>query len=177
MKRLTIAAVFLVGALMMAGCTTGRYAQYDRPHPFGTDSLSQMKQHDVISMSKAGVSDSLIISMINVTGSWFDITTKDVIRLKNAGVSDKVIHAMIGTNAPDTDRHRYYGSADFYPYSYWYPYSWYSGFYPYWYYPSYYWGFNYYRPGVIHRFSYPHRTYYGGGFMRAPRSSGGSRHR
>ena len=73
MKRITIAAVFLAGALLAAGCTPGRYAQYDRQHRQVSDSLSTMKMADVIALSKAGVSDSLIITMMNVSDSWFNL--------------------------------------------------------------------------------------------------------
>jgi hypothetical protein len=158
MKRLTMVLVMLAGALLAAGCTTGRYAQYDKRHAAVSDTLSTMKKQDVISLTKAGVSDSLIVSMLDVTGSWFDLKTQDVIDLKNAGVSDKVVNAMIGANAPpaetkDADRPAY---AYYYP-----PYYWYAGYDPFWYSPSWYFGFNYYHPMVIHRYVYPHRTYFG----------------
>ena len=177
MKRITLAAAVLAGMLVLAGCTTGRYAQYDRPHPLGTDSLSQMKTEDVIKLSKADVSDSLIISMIDATGSWFDLKTGDVVKLKRAGVSDKVIDAMIGTNLPQRVR-RGYDYAD-YPY-YYPPYYWYGGFYPswyypYWYYPSFSFGFHYYRPLYFNRFGYPHRTYFGNYGTRSYGRSGGRR--
>jgi hypothetical protein len=172
MKRITLAAMMLAGMLVIAGCTTGRYAQYSRPHPLGTDSLSQMKKADVIKLSKAGVSDSLIVSMINVTDSWFDLRTQDVVDLKRAGVSEKVIDAMIGTNTPQQNTDRYY-SAD-YPY-YYPPYYWYSGFYPYWYYPSFYFGYHYYRPFYGHRYIYPYTTHYGNYGMRSGVRSGGRR--
>ena len=48
-----------------------------------------MKIDDVIALSKAGVSDSLIIGMMDATDSWFQLKTQDVIDLRNAGVSRK----------------------------------------------------------------------------------------
>jgi len=59
------------------------------------DSLRLMKMDDVIALSKAGVSDSLIIGMMDATDSWFHLKTQDVLDLRNAGVSEKVIAAMM----------------------------------------------------------------------------------
>lgn len=173
MKRIAVAIVILVGTLAAAGCTPGRYAQYDRRHQEVSDTLSTMKKADVITLSKAGVSDSLIITMLDVSGSWFNLRTQDVLDLKNAGVSDKVINAMVGSKAPSAEGGSYdeRGYAAYYSPYYYPPYYWNAGWYAGWYsgwpyyglYPSWYYGYNYYRPIVVHRYSYPHRTYWGGG--------------
>ncbi len=183
MKRIALAVVVLACALAAAGCTTGRYAQYERPPRIVSDTLSTMKTQDVITLSKAGVSDSLIITMLDVSGSWFNLKTRDVLDLKNAGVSDKVINAMFASSAPAADtRNREDGAyasiyAPYYP-----PYYWYAGFYsywPYWEYPSLYYGFNYYHPVAVRRYTYPNRiyngSYGGGGGGRSGGRSGGHR--
>jgi hypothetical protein len=92
-----------------------------------------MKMDDVIALSKAGVSDSLIIEMMDATDSWFHLKTQDVIDLRNAGVNEKVIAAMMqpppqpSGKTGDSNVARYYADPPFF---------WYDGFYPYWYYPT-----------------------------------------
>jgi hypothetical protein len=50
----------------------------------------------VISMKKAGLSDSLMLAKIRSSASKFDTSTKGLIALKNAGISDPIIEAMVG---------------------------------------------------------------------------------
>jgi hypothetical protein len=165
MKRITIAVIILLAILTVAGCTSQRYAMYHRDRRTPVDTLAMMKKQDVVSLTKAGVSDSLIITMIATSHSWFDLRTQDVLDLKSAGVSDKVINAMIQSNEPMTEadisgRDAYY----YYP-----PYYWYPGYYPYWYYPSFYFGYSYYRPVYISRSyfgGYGFRGGWGGGMRR-----------
>ncbi|MGA7161850.1 MAG: hypothetical protein WBZ48_12660 [Bacteroidota bacterium] len=151
MKRIAIPAVILAIFLTVAGCTSQRYAQYHRRHQ-ASDTLAMMKKQDVISLTKAGVSDSLIITMLASSHSWFDLRTQDVLDLKSAGVSDKVINAMIKSNEPMSDAEISNGDRYYY-YS---PYYWDYGYDPYWYYPSFYFGYNFYRP------YYAPRAYFGG---------------
>ncbi len=167
MKRTMISAVILAVFLTFAGCTSQRYALYHRGRPAPTDTLAMMKKQDVISLTKAGVSDSLIITMIATSHSWFDLRTQDVLDLKNAGVSDRVIDAMIRSNQPMTEAEISGGDAyDYYP-----PYYWYPAYYPYWYYPSFYFGYSYYRP------FYNSRSGYYGGYGFRGGWGGGMRHR
>ena len=100
MKQTTISAVILAVFLSVAGCTSQRYTQYHRERPPVADTLAMMKKQDVISLTKAGVSDSLIMTMLATSHSWFQLKTQDVLDLKNAGVSDGVINAMIVSNEP-----------------------------------------------------------------------------
>lgn len=51
--------------------------------------------HDVIELSKAGLSDSVLLALIDVDRSVFSIDTPTLKQLKSAGVSDAVIVAMI----------------------------------------------------------------------------------
>jgi len=155
MRQTMIVIALVIGLLALAGCGTERYSQKSRERSRGADTLAMMKKQDVITLSKAGVTDSLIITMMAVSRSWFQLNTQDVLDLKSAGVSDKVINAMVESNEPmaevDSSHERAYYS---YP-----PYYWYPGYYPYWYYPSVSigLGFRSYRSGYI-----GHRSYFGG---------------
>ena len=49
---------------------------------------------DVVKMSKAGVSDDVIIQTVQSSGSVFQLTAQDVEALKRSGVSDRVVAVM-----------------------------------------------------------------------------------
>ena len=130
-------------------------------------------------MSKTGIGDDVIISLINSSGSFYRLRSQDVIELADSGVSDKVIGAMIKTGEPS----RYADSSGRYYYEP--PFSWYYG-YPYWYEPWYssvyfdFWG-GFTHPFFSHRAFFPRYYYstglrsYSGRGPRAVRSYG--RHR
>ncbi len=128
-----IILAFIVGSIGFAGCAAEQYSQTRKEHSMKVDSLRVMKMEDVIALSKAGVSDSLIIGMMDATDSWFQLKTQDVIDLKNAGVSERVVAAMMqpppqpSSKTSGSSAARYYVDPWFY---------WYDGFYPYWYYPT-----------------------------------------
>ncbi|MBS0615166.1 MAG: hypothetical protein JSR58_01270 [Verrucomicrobia bacterium] len=61
------------------------------------DNKEQLSVDDIKKMSKAGLSDNVIISQIQATNSVFYLSTADIIDLKNAGVSQRVIDYMIQT--------------------------------------------------------------------------------
>jgi len=61
------------------------------------DRNEQLSVDDVKKMSKAGLSDNVIISQIQSTNSVFYLSTADIIDLKNSGVSQRVIDYMIQT--------------------------------------------------------------------------------
>ncbi len=61
------------------------------------DNKEQLSVDDVKKMSKAGLSDNVIINQIQATNSVFYLSTADIIDLKNAGVSQRVIDYMIQT--------------------------------------------------------------------------------
>ena len=52
---------------------------------------------DVESLTKAGISDDLIISQIRNSRTVYHLNTADIITLKNASVSERVIDFMINT--------------------------------------------------------------------------------
>lgn len=178
MKQIVVAAIILAGAVALGGCASDQWASNGRQRTSTLDSLSMMSKQDVISLSQAGVSDSLIISMLDMTGSYFRLTTQDVLDLKNAGVHDGVIKEMMSpppqaTQSSDNGRYYYY-----------YPPYWYAGYYPYWdpwwYYPSFSLGvgFGYHYPIYTRHFYSPHYVGHGfGGGHRAGGFHGGGRHR
>jgi len=63
-----------------------------------------LTNQSIISMKKAGLSDSIIISKIKSSQTKFDASTQGLIGLKNAGLSDQVIEAVVnaGSAAPAT---------------------------------------------------------------------------
>ncbi len=119
--------VFFAVSLSLIGCSSEQYAQNNRDHFLKRDTSKMMSQQDIINLSKSGVSDSLIISMLDATDTWFQLKPQNVVNLKNAGVSENVIKAMMEQpaqmNNPTVERY------------YVYPPYWYGGFYPYWYSP------------------------------------------
>jgi hypothetical protein len=54
-----------------------------------------MTVDDVIRLSKAGLSDDVIIQQIRKKGQRFDLSTDQLVQLKSASVSERVIQAMI----------------------------------------------------------------------------------
>lgn len=56
---------------------------------------------DIVKMSKAGISEDVIIQKIKKGGQAFDLSPDQMIELKNAGVNDKVVQAMLDPNKPD----------------------------------------------------------------------------
>jgi hypothetical protein len=131
----------MVMAVGFGGCAAEQYSQSRRDHSMKVDSLRLMKMDDVIALSKGGVSDSLIIGMMDATDSWFHLKTQDVLDLRNAGVSEKVIAAMMqpppqsSGKTNDSNGERFYAYPSLF---------WYDGFFPYWSYPgnSFRWGFH-----------------------------------
>jgi len=59
--------------------------------------LAQQQQgltnFDLIRLTQSGISDDVIVNMINTQGGQFDLTTNAIIALKSNGISDRVIVA------------------------------------------------------------------------------------
>ena len=153
MKQTIIAVAIFITGLGIAGCASEPYTQRDRGQSARLDTTRMMKHQDIISLTKAGVSDSLIIGMMDATNTWFTLTTQDVLNLKNAGVSEKVIDAMM--TPPEAVQNTTSSSRNVAPMYLYY------GFYPFDIYPYYIGG--YYRP---HFFHYGFRYYPSHGFYR-----------
>ena len=58
-----------------------------------------MTNDEVISLSKAGLSPTIILGKIRSGKSNFDVSTDSLIKLKQAGVSDDIIAAMIAAKS------------------------------------------------------------------------------
>jgi hypothetical protein len=132
MAHKIISFAFLVMALSLFGCASERYAQNDKDHSMRRDTLRRMSQQDVINLSKAGVSDTLIIGMMDATDTWFQLKPQEVIDLKSAGVSEKVISAMMTQPGEASNQSSRHDAVGYYIYP---SYFWYDGYYPDWYYP------------------------------------------
>jgi len=59
--------------------------------------LAQQQQgltnFDLVRLTQSGISDDVIVNMINTQGGQFDLTTNAIIALKSNGISDRVIVA------------------------------------------------------------------------------------
>ena len=67
MKHTLILLALMAAGIGFAGCAAEQYTQTSRHHAMKADTLRTMKIDDVIALSKAGVSDSLIIGMMDAT--------------------------------------------------------------------------------------------------------------
>ena len=63
--------------------------------PFPDSQTKRMTVDDVIMMSKAKVSDEVIIEQLKKEGQYFHLTTDQLLQLKTAHVSKQVIRVMI----------------------------------------------------------------------------------
>jgi len=54
-----------------------------------------LTNNEVISLSKAGLSNSIIVDKIRTSKSRFDLSTDALIKLKKAGISDDIVGAML----------------------------------------------------------------------------------
>jgi hypothetical protein len=95
MKLLTLT---VLAGLLLSGCTT------PRPMP--------LTQADVISMTKAGLTDEEIMRRIDGTATVFRLGASDVVRLRTEGVSERVVNYMLETYpravAAEQQRQDYY---------------------------------------------------------------------
>ncbi len=60
-----------------------------------------LHNNDVVSLSKAGLSDSAIIAVIRKSKTSFDLKPDDLVSLRQQGVSNAVIETMLGLYAPE----------------------------------------------------------------------------
>jgi hypothetical protein len=83
----TLLPLFLL--LVISFCFTDR--------GFGQDEI--LTNDQIISLSKAGLSNSVIIDKIRTSKTNFDVTTDGLIRLKQAGIHDDVVSAMFAAKS------------------------------------------------------------------------------
>jgi hypothetical protein len=87
---------------LASGCAPPYYRPvpiYDSapPPPPATPAVSV---EDVITLSRAGVSEEVILAKIQTAGVIAKPSTEQIVALKQAGVSDRVIEAMLTARAP-----------------------------------------------------------------------------
>ena len=78
------AFLILAATMLFAGCATT-----PRPTP--------LTQADIISMTKAGLTDEDIMRRIDATQTVFRLNSDDVLFLRKEGVSDRVVTYMLDT--------------------------------------------------------------------------------
>ena len=174
MNRIGLAVVILGCTLATAGCVSEHYAYRSRAWATEADTAAMLSTQDVIKMSKAGVGDNTIISLMNTTGSRFRLRAQDVVELADSGVSDNVISAMIKTERQSRGARNDEGYDTSPAYSWYYPYwdpwfaTWYPGFWGGYYYSRPYYGRGYYAPHYYYRSG-------SGAYHGSSRSSGNTR--
>jgi hypothetical protein len=166
MNKGGIIGIVLACSLAVAGCASGQQSARNSERYGGRDSLAQITTHDVVAMSRAGISDSTIVTVIKASGSYFALSADDVIALADSGVSDNVINAMIVSGEKMNEAEQ---ATPVYVYP-WYPYYVYDPFWDPWYYRGYGW----YYPVYTFNFGFRARGFHGG-FGVGHR--GGVRHR
>lgn len=88
------------GAIIGAALDASDREALDRESPRTTRKIDRgepLSTTDVKKMTKAGLSDDVIISQIDATHSVYHLSSADIIDLKKAGVSQRVINHMIQT--------------------------------------------------------------------------------
>lgn len=159
MNRVVGVLIVLPVVAILAGCVPVQHTTRVRHMPALADTAGHMTKQDVVSLAQAGLSDSLIVGMMDASHSYFQLTTQDVLDLKAAGVRESVIKAMLAQPPEDEEQ----SASDDVRYHVVPPY-WYLGYYPYWgpwYSSSWYpYRYSWYRPVYVHR-AYP--MHFGGG--------------
>lgn len=84
MKRLT----FTVPVVVLLCWTMAAQSQ-------SPSSAQDLTEDQIISMSQAGVSDNVILSLLRKNNHLFDLTPEKIIELKRASVSEAVIQTML----------------------------------------------------------------------------------
>lgn len=140
--RLSRLLVILLPLLLAAcGLTDQQKADYARVQRSGVSSAIYDKMmhgdalslYDIKALSRAGVSDAIILRYLRDHGTVYYLSSSDVTSLRKAGVSPSIVDYMLQT--PQVYASAVYWDYGPYPYPYWYGGPWWGG-YPY--YHSYY---------------------------------------
>jgi len=94
-SKYVIHIFFLISISLLLTGIGGDFNTPVQAQPSTTGKL--LTNSDIISLAKAGLSDEVIISMIQRSQQNFDLTPEALIALKKSGVSNKVIEAMVGS--------------------------------------------------------------------------------
>jgi hypothetical protein len=79
----------------MRGMPRGGVYQGDMYQGATPTSSHSLSRDDVVAMTRAGISDDVIIGQVRAGGGIAPLSTQDIISLKNAGVSDGLLRALI----------------------------------------------------------------------------------
>ncbi|MDP8262684.1 MAG: hypothetical protein P9M13_05215 [Candidatus Ancaeobacter aquaticus] len=97
MKKLMIVTLLLSSFVLVSSLGFAQGVKKPVPPATYPDSVYKgpVTPLEIIEMSNAKLSDSIIINKINDSGAEYDLSVADIINLKNVGVSDNVINYMI----------------------------------------------------------------------------------
>ena len=142
--------------ILLAGCYVGPVPRYRvrQVKPAG------LSIEEVVKMSKAGLSEPVLLEKIKSDGVAARPSADQVVSLKNEGVSEAVVAAMLTAPVVEAQTvvetvydYPYYGYYGYYPYSYPYYYPYYPYYYGYASYPYYYYrGYPVYHATSVHTY-------------------------
>jgi hypothetical protein len=151
----TAAWFFVLSLWLLAGCVVAPVPRYRvrQVKPAG------ISAEEVVRLTKAGLSDSVVLEKIKSEGVAARPSAEQVVSLKNDGVSEAVVGAMLTAPVVEERTVEVVYDYPYYSYPYYYPYSYYPYYSPYYYgygYPYYGVGFSYsYYPYHYHQGYYP----------------------
>ena len=64
--------------------------------------VANLSLDDVVKLTKAGLSEDIIVAKIKKAGRAFDLTTDEILELKRSGVTDAVIKVLVDPTQPYT---------------------------------------------------------------------------
>jgi hypothetical protein len=68
--------------------------------PIMAGAQDALTSESIVKMTKAGVGDDLILSVIQSQSAKYSLTPDDIMKLKQEGISEKVLSAMVSKNPP-----------------------------------------------------------------------------
>jgi len=96
-------AVVMMLSIAAAAQQQSNQTQYPTSVYLGS-APSKMSISDVINLTRAGVSDEVIIQQLSRNGRRFALSSAQIVQLKKAGVSDRVVEAMIDPTKATTQQ-------------------------------------------------------------------------
>jgi len=98
MKQRLINLLVVTVGLAIIGCATPpQRVTVVAPPPPPVEQPHPLSLPDIKALTKAGISEDVILSQIRNSHSGYQLSTADIIDLKEAGVSNKIIDFMINT--------------------------------------------------------------------------------
>jgi hypothetical protein len=96
-----IFAALWIGLFVCSPVTAGQAASHSKA---GTAN-SGLTVEDIIKLTKAGLSEDIIIQQIRKNRQAFDLSTEQLIALKAANVSDRIVEVMLDPSKAETPAH------------------------------------------------------------------------